>query len=177
MPQRSQAGARAVFENANGAQARAFIRRLPHEQRKPIVALAREPGDGRLLHEDLSHVWSRGVIACAFLMWSMRRKSRRNGMRGVVDGVTQRMLCAVFRNRSRGGRAYSRGRLFATSYRRGVDTCGWMTSLRRVGWLWVQPRSSEANPRFLGPARQLSDGTTRRFAFAVYWLADKPPSS
>jgi hypothetical protein len=89
------------------------------------------------------------------------------------------MLRALFRNRQT-GKAYSRSRLFAPSYRAGVATCGPFVALRRAGIaFYAQPRTTEANPRFVGPPRVVGrapDGTTtRRFAFAVYWLNAEPP--
>jgi len=170
IPSRAASGAIAIRSNRTGAGARhALEHHFPTAWRGPLWALALDPGDGRRLPEDLSHEWSRWVIACAFLLWKMRRRSLRNGACGVVDGITQGMICGLFKNAR--GRSYSRSRLFATSYRRGTRECGPMTALVRAGLCWrQQPRESEANPRFIGPPRELRDGTTRRFAFAITWL-------
>ena len=170
IPSRAATGAIAIRANRTGAGARhALQHHFPTAWRGPLYALALDPGDGRRLPEDLSHEWSRWVIACAFLLWRMRRRSLRNGAAGVVDGVTQGMICGLFKNAR--GRSYSRSRLFATSYRRGTRECGPMVALVRAGLCWrQQPRESEANPRFVGPPKALADGTTRRFAFAITWL-------
>jgi hypothetical protein len=174
-PDRVQAGVRSIFENRNGTQARRFLERLPREQRATVLELALAPGDGRALPAALSHRWSRFVVGCAWMLHALRRRSRRNGMRSVVDGYTQGMICGLFRNPD--GAAYSRSRLFATSYRAGSSTCGPMVALRRAGlWFWHSPPLAQANPRFVGAPRRLADGSSRRFAFAVYWLAADTPA-
>jgi hypothetical protein len=170
---------RSIFDSVDGRIALRYLDRLPRHWRPVVVQVARHPGDGRELGADLGHVWSRWVVACAWLWWALRRRSKRNGFRFVVDGYTQGMLRALFRNRQT-GKAYSRSRLFAPSYRAGVATCGPFVALRRAGIaFYAQPRTTEANPRFVGPPRVVGrapDGTTtRRFAFAVYWLNAEPP--
>lgn len=147
--------------------------RMPAHERRELEHLATHPGDGRELPADLSHVHSRGTIACAWALRALSRRSRRNGCSRVVDGYTQAMLCALFINATT-GKAYRRGRLFATSYRRGSELCGWVTGLRRIGWFTRQPRLSEANPRFVGPPKA-HEGAPRRFAFGILWQLATPP--
>lgn len=133
-----------------------------------MVAVARHPGDGRELGAELNAVWSRWVVACALLLWCERRRSRRKGCRGRVDGFTQGMIRGLFRNRD--GAPYSRSRVFGTSYRAGSETCSPFVALERAGvCFWSAPRLEEANPAFVGPPRLVA-GRMRRFAFAVYWL-------
>lgn len=179
IPQRVQASVRAIFEVSTGSEARLYLSRLPRAWASVVLRVATQPGDGRELDASLRHVWSRWVVACAWLLWSLRRRSKRNGFRAVVDGYTQGMLRALFRNRAT-GKPYSRARLFAASYRAGVGTCGPFVALRRAGlWFYAQPRTTEANPRFVGPPRVVGrcatgEPLTRRFAFAVYWLHAAP---
>lgn len=172
-PARSQAGTRSIFENRTGREARRFLSRLPRKQRAHVLHLALHPGNGRVLSKELNHKWSRWVVACAWLLHSLRRRSKRHGMTSVVDGYTQGMFCGLFRDAN--GEAYSISRLFASSYRVGSDECGPMYALRRAGlWTWAAPPTGEADPRFVGPPHVLADGSTRRFAFAVYWLLAIP---
>lgn len=138
--------------------------------RPALERIARRPGNGRELAPDLHEQWSRWVIAVATLLWCERRASKRNGCRHVMDGFTQGMICGLFRNRD--GRAYSRSRVFGTSYRAGSDECSPFVALERAGVVfWQAPRTWDANPRFVGPPH--ADG--RRYAFAVYWLRTDPP--
>lgn len=177
IPQRVLAGVGAILRSSTGREARAFLGRMPRTWRPMLEALARAPGDGRELAADLGHVWSRQVIAAAWALWSLGRMSKRNGMRRVVDGYTQGMLCNAFHNTAR-GRAYSRSRLFGTSYRKGEGTRGAFQALKECGFThWGQPRTCDANPRFLGPPRTLADGRTVRFAFAVYWVRGAAPDA
>lgn len=135
-----------------------------------LVWIARHPEgkDGRELAADLHEQWSRWVISTALLLWCERRRSRRKGCRAMMDGFTQGMICGLFRNRD--GEAYSRSRVFGTSYRAGSLECSPFVALERGGIVfWGAPRTEDANPRFIGPPRLVGD-RMRRFAFAVYWL-------
>ena len=176
---RHQEGVRAILRSEGGVQPRKFLARLPADLRGPVRAVARSPGDGRELPADLSETWSREVVAAMWLCWSAGRRSKRNGMRRVLDGHTQTMICALFK--------LGRTRLFGTCYERrpenggrpGIDTKGIFTALRDAGLLhWQQPRTCDANPRFIGPPRTitLKDGTTteRAFAFNVLHVPDPP---
>ena len=97
-------------------------------------------------------------------------------MRAVVDGYTQPMICGLFVNATT-GRAYSRSRVFASSYRAGSDECGPMHALKRRGLLhYAQPRTWDASPRFIGTPKEGG----RRFAFGIFWIPleapERPPS-
>jgi hypothetical protein len=171
---RTIAGVRSIFENRTGREARLALNRFPRHMRAQLMHVARNPGNGRVLNAQLNEVWSRWVISVAYLLKSERRKSFRNGARSVVDGFSQGMLCALFRNRD--GKTYSRSRVFGTSYRRGSEECSPFVALERAGIVWKQqPRTTEANPRFIGPPHVQADGSSRRFAFAVYWLRALAP--
>jgi hypothetical protein len=148
---------------------------LPRRMRAPVYELARHPGRGRELPASLSHPWSRFTVACAWLLWSLRRRSKRHGFSHVIDGYTQPMVCGLFLNAQ--GHPYSRSRLYATSYRKGSDECGPMRALKRAGVVhFAQPRTTEAAPRFVGPPHVQPDGSVRSFAFGVYWLPLEAPS-
>lgn len=180
LPSRVYAGVNSVVRSASGREARKFLERMPRTWRPVLEQLARRPGDGRELGADLAHIWSRLVVAAAWVMWTLGRRSKRNGFVRTVDGYTQGMLASCFVNGQR-GKAYSRSRLFGTSYRRDVATCGPFEALERAGFMhWGQPRLSEANPLYVGPPKVVGhapDGTplTRSFAFAVYWVRGVPP--
>ena len=173
-PARVVAGVRAIFDNRTGAEARRALARLPRDFRRPVEELARHPREGRELPATLHHRWSRWIVSCAWLVWALRRRSNRNGMRAVVDGYTQPMICGLFVNATT-GEAYSRSRLFASSYRAGSTECGPMYALKRRGLLhYAQPRTWDASPRFIGPPKE---GTGRRFAFGIFWIPLEAPSS
>lgn len=182
IPRRVQAGVRAIFENRSGREAYRALERMPRAWRAPLLELARRPRSGRELGAGLRHVWSRWVVSVAWLVWALRRASKRNGFRWVVDGYTQPMLGALFTNPAT-GLPYSRSRLFATSYRVGSDECGPFEAVKRLGLVhFAQPRCSDASPRFIGPPRIVGhtpsgEPITRRFAFAIYWLHAAPPTA
>lgn len=118
-------------------------------------------------------------MACAWFLYASRRRSRRHGFGHVVDGYTQPMVCALFRNGE--GHTYSRSRLYASSYRKGSDELGPMPALKRCELVhYAAPPPALANPRFCGPPKRITraDGSseTRCFPFAVYWLDTEPPS-
>jgi hypothetical protein len=179
IPQRVRARVRDIHETRTGSSARRALGALPRHWRAKVEHVARHPGRQRVLGADLSHPWARLVVACAWFLYASRRRSRRHGFGHVVDGYTQAMVCALFRNAE--GHAYSRSRVYASSYRKGSDELGPMPALKRCQLVYyAAPPPALANPRFCGPPKRITraDGSTetRCFPFAVYWLDTEPPS-
>lgn len=181
VPQRIRARVRAIHETRSGSEARRALGQLPRHWRARVELVARTPRTGRELAADLHEPWSRLVLACAWWLYASRRTSKRHGFSHTVDGYTQAMVCALFRNAE--GLAYSRSRLFATSYRASTDERGPMVALREAALIhYAQPPLEHANPRFTGPpkptGRLLPDGTpeTRCHPFGIFWLDTGPPS-
>jgi hypothetical protein len=165
----------AVMASTSGAVARDVLARLPRWFGLAVFKLAIMSGTGAQLPDTLQHVQSRETVACAVLLWRSRRKSERHGFAHVVDGYTQKMILRLLIN-PQTGEPYSRSHMFG---RNGRDEPGPMLRLREAGLYWRQPRTVDADPRFLGRARtRIADGKLETFrpAFAVYWLAepDKP---
>lgn len=181
IPRRVRARVRAIHETRSGVEAVKAVRELPPHWQARVRLIARTPKTGRELSADLHEKWSRLVVACAWWLHASRRRSKRNGYSHVVDGYTQAMVCALFRNEE--GDPYTRGRLYATSYRKDSDEKGPMVALREAELIhYAQPRNEDANPRYTGPPRPtgrfLSDGTPelRCFPFGIHWLDTGPPS-